>query len=362
MIAQVKAHDTGILAMEWIDNQTLLTASSDKSLKLWRVPEGTLICQSEVLKEWNFEKQICGIKVIGSLVLVLRLDGSIEMRTVSDLKIADNSYSLAGIGHSKGVVDLITEADGTIHSVSYDGNIKTWKQQGSKGNYFCADESNFSSKNVQKLANSTLAVSENKIIKREGETEMAAKIVGFSNEIILTADGNVISNGKILKNLGKESIELAVFASDILVAFSGSSLKFYNQIYESIQSFDDIPAKITAMSFNPSSTSLAVADDQRRIKLYTKSPDNNWTRQSCQWCNHAARIDTLLWLDEVIILSAGVDGHIMAWSHDGNKIGPIKMIKSAHSSPINKLTKIGDGMFASAASDCCIKTWEFKSL
>ena len=61
--------------MEWIDTETILTASSDKSLKLWRVPEGNLISQSQVSKEWNFEKQICGVEVVGDLVLVLRLDG-----------------------------------------------------------------------------------------------------------------------------------------------------------------------------------------------------------------------------------------------------------------------------------------------
>lgn len=365
VICQFKAHETGILAMEWIDGNTIITASSDKSLKLWRVPEGSLLCQSEVSKDWTFEKQICGINLVNTdIILVLRLDGSMEFRDQAKLTVTD-STSLNGIGHSKGIVDLLSDGV-TIHSVSYDGNMKTW-QKGNDSTYQLTSEFNFASKNVQKLGNSRSAISENKLVTQEGEEiGLSGKIVGYGKEKAITFDGNLFSNGQILKKFGCK-VELACFNncnsnSSNYVLSTGTSLQFYDPTDQMIKSFDDISSKITSLAFNNSASSLATADDQRRIKIYTIDSEggNNWTRQPSQWCDHAARIDTLQWLTDEILLSAGVDGNILAWSLPFNKIGPIRMIKSAHSGPVNKLTKLGDDEFASGASgDSCIKIWSW---
>jgi WD40 repeat protein len=404
---QIKAHDMGILAMEWIDNDTLLTGSSDKSLKIWRIPEGKLSHESEVSGDWNFEKQICGVKVIGRNVLVLRLDGSIEFRDKINLKLSDDTKLLAGIGHSKGIVDVISsEDDNFLYSVSYDGNLKKWKREREQGDekekekeqekehekehghghnnssqlqhqsppLNFENEIIFSCKNVQKLKAENVTISENKIIFENGEMiEFKDFIVEYENGRVLTADGNLeqvnisdksqtIKRQK-LPNLSSK-IQLASFKEDfdILCVYTDDlTLKFYynNELKDSIE----VTSKISAMAFNPGCTYLATADDQRRIKIYKKQQDQeqggiNWIKESCQWCNHSARIDTLLWLDEEIILSAGIDGNILAWSLDSNKIGPIQTIKLAHSSPINKLTKFGNDEFVSVgSSDACIKIW-----
>lgn len=373
-MTQIKAHDMGILAMEWIDNNNLLTASSDKSLKLWSVPEGNLLSQSEVSDDWNFEKQICGIQLIGSNVLLLRLDGSIEFRDKIDLKWGEETNLLRGIGHSKGIVDIIQSEFDDLNSVSYDGNFKKWKRENilfSSSNEF---EFNFSVKNVQKLIENgkgNSVVSENKMIFRNGEIlEFDGKIVGQEGNCssgsgsesgkVLISNGNLIFKGEIIKKFHDE-IELAIIKNGIFLLFTQNfTLKFYNSNYDLTSSID-ITAKISVMAFNSNCTALATADDQRRIKIYTKvNGSEAWVRQDCQWCNHSARIDTLLWLDDDVIVSAGVDGNILVWSLQSNKIGPIKSIKSAHSSPINKLAKAGDGEFASVASDSCIKIWSMQ--
>lgn len=435
MIVNGKWHDASVLAMEWITDDILLTASADKTLKLWQIPDGKLINSVSAPPDSTFEKQISGFTLCETengnekIVILLRLDGSIELRDsknlnlLKSLKEGEKQFT---IGHSKNIVDLAHDVQkNLLTSVSYDGSLKTWKISisiSSNNKVACINHSdsdsgshggnvNWLNKNVQKLwfsvngaSNDFRAIFENKLMNSDGSIcdFGAAKIVGYGgpeNNLIILSDGSVsaivgtdgvvqkLQNKLPLNSLNNSiTVHLAVFdpTNKILALttenqltllstkVSSSSSDFVE--FELIQSV--VSAKITAMAFDPSSRLLATADDQRRIKLYTNNDnvnninnnidnnntDNNitnktWVQQPTQWTNHSARIDTLLWLNSSILLSAGVDANLLAWHLEGNKYGPVGVVRGAHSAPINKLLKINEGVFVSAGSDSCIKAW-----
>ena len=360
-----KLHNSGILAFEWCNNdQSFLTASADKTVKLWSFPAGQLICSSEVSAEWTFDKQICGLKVIrDELVVVLRLDGDLEVRSLESLKSLVNSPLFRSIGHSKGIVHLLTDKH-ALYSLSYDGSLKTWECKNNTLN--CIKESSFNTP-MQKLITPQLGIFEDRL-KDLGSTESEninkydCKIVGYQGDsTLILADGRIIVDGVTRSTLCAK-IEIAVFSSSGLLAIStGTHMKILSfldlhEIYSEL-----ITAKITAMSFSRESETLAVADDQRRIKLYSRQDVNRpcYSKISTQWCNHSARIDVLLWTTQTFLLSAGVDGCLMAWSAAFSKNGPMAVVRNAHSAPINTLIELDDEkIVVSGASDSSIKSWE----
>lgn len=101
-----------------------------------------------------------------------------------------------------------------------------------------------------------------------------------------------------------------------------------------------------------------VADDKHSIQLFLKEE-----LVKTHWCHHSARIDALIWLPDLeVIVSAGVDGCLFAWSPE-NKNGPICELKSAHFGPISGLSAIsgaGKGQFVSVGQDCSIRLWQFE--
>ena len=161
------------------------------------------------------------------------------------------------------------------------------------------------------------------------------------------------------------NIDISTFTSDssLLAVSTGNHLKIFtinggsNEILEIYT--EAITVKITSMSFSKDSQLLAIADEQRRIKVY-KRDSGSFIKHPTQWCNHSARIDVLCWIQMNSLLSVGVDGCIMAWSLDHSKNSPMTLVRNAHSAPINCIIENEDGMIISGAADSCMRVWEFK--
>lgn len=377
-----KLHDAGILALEWCnDNKNFISASADKSIKLWSL-QGDLIRSSLISPDWSFEKQICGLKVVGNRVIVMRLDGGIEVRRLDkeelDLEIESGADStiFGSIGHSKGVVDLLKGKDGFYYSLSYDGMVKSWQSTPieDKCKFSFTIESSFGQP-IQKLISPEIGIFEGKlkVLKSASANfgQESSKIVGFYEDLmIVLSDGRVIQDKLEIQKLANENIEIAKIYSDsssnFLSISTGANLKILKAAPTLIDVYKEIfnestGAKITAMSFDEDGKYLAVADDQRRIKIYNIR-EESVSKHPTQWCNHLARIDSLAWINSDCLISAGVDGHIMAWSLNNCKNGPVSVIQNAHSAPINCILVDREaGIFMSGASDSCIKVWSCKS-
>jgi WD40 repeat protein len=364
-----KWHDSGILAMEWINNETLITGSADGKLKIWTISSGQLRTEAII------DAQISGISVIKSLsgetsILVLRVDGKFE---VFDAKMMKPQHEMKIVlGHGKGVVDLVTMAD-SFTTVSYDGKANQWKFENER--IIKLDSFDFPCKHVDGLLDSQTALSDGKNISRLGVVESKeGRIVASNDDQVLYEDGSLVcrGDGSVISISQDAIIECAALSQTNLlsVMFEGSkSLEIYkisSSSVEKVANFPDVPSRITRMSFGGSGEKvfLVTADDQRRIKVY-KATGSEWIREKSQWCSHSARIDTLVVDDKENIFSAGVDGHIMAWNLQHCPFEPLYTVLKAHSGPIAKLLLLpasqdGKVVLVSGASDSCIKLWNLK--
>ncbi len=80
------------------------------------------------------------------------------------------------------------------------------------------------------------------------------------------------------------------------------------------------------------------------------------------WCHHSARVDALCWLNSKgVLLSGGVDGHLMAWSKE-NEREPIATSKLAHWAPITAICALDDEYLITSGQDCTLRLWHFNEL
>lgn len=373
--------------MEWISNEILCTTSADKTVKLHRVSDGTernLISSTSTSPESSFEKQISGMTFFKSRneMIILRLDGTLEIFFIDQNRLEEAQLSL---GHRKGIVDLIKtkvskssdckdeDTNAEFVSIGYDGNGIFWSSKSTTTTNFTKTFKFIS--NVQKLSTSTTAIADDKIINIEVEEDckFPAEIVeSFENNLVLLSNGNLqvgINNEEketvSIPNLNN-LIDAAAFSFDgkFLSISSAGRLDLYEIITNNptrLSLLTSVPdattGKISVISFNPSNTKIATGDDQRRVKIYNFN-SIQLEREKTQWCNHSARIDTISWLDNDTIATSGVDGDILLWNSDANKIGPISTVKGAHSAPITKIIKLTEDQFISGGSDSCLRKWQ----
>lgn len=122
------AHAGGIYSLCWDPtSQRILTASGDKTAKLWNAESG------ELIREFNFgntvEDQQVGCLWQGSTVLTVSLSGFINYL---DINNGANSIIKVVKGHSKSITALAVAniyGKSMIYSASHDGLIIAWNSE-----------------------------------------------------------------------------------------------------------------------------------------------------------------------------------------------------------------------------------------
>ncbi|KAJ7064698.1 WD40-repeat-containing domain protein [Mycena amicta] len=113
---------------------------------------------------------------------------------------------------------------------------------------------------------------------------------------------------------------------------------------------------ISALSFSPDGTLLAVGDSSGRIVLFDVKEKKMIT---ARWSFHSARVNSLAWTaDGKHCASGSLDTHVYVWSVDN----PSRNIAVKNAGPggINGVLWVSDGKLASAGADGCVRLWEIK--
>lgn len=272
VIGKQKCHNGAILA-SILNDTGLYTASTDGFICLWN-PLGNFekVAQSSMDSVKLPEGQVCSLAAAsnGGGLFVTRLSGMIEGFHEGTLE--RNPERDIHCGHSKGIIEIISGADGvSLQTKSYDGEVQTWQIR-------------------DKVA---------KLIKADAFEAQATAAHSAAASATKPEGAQVMASG----------------------------------------------TNFTAWS-----------DSQHSIHLLQKR---------IHWCHHAARVDALCWIaaagaDDEILLSAGVDGNLMAWSAQRER-EPVAAVKLAHSAPITGIAALkqheSSVLFATIGQDATIRLW-----
>lgn len=366
------AHNGGVYAVSWSpDGKQLLTASGDKTARLWDVETRQMI--SEFVLGNTVEDQQVSCLWQNQYLLTVSLSGFINYLDVNNpvkpLRIVN--------GHNKPITVLaLSEDRSNIFTGSHDGYVINW--DASTGENLKVEGLGHGNQiNGMKAVDNTLytcGIDDSlKQVDIEGNTytkqdlhldsqprgmditkDKSTIIVGSVNEISIIQNNRVVNVMKVPYEPSCVSI-----SSDGHVAVGGGTdnkLHIYELHGTTLTPKTELnhTGALTAVSYSPDDKYLVASDANRKIILYTVADYKPGTEQ---WAFHNAKVNCVAWSpDSILVASGSLDTNIIIWSVE--KPAKHLIIKNAHAqSQITQLSWLDNRTLVSAGQDCNTKIW-----
>eukprot|EP01092_Planopodium_desertum_P004642 TRINITY_DN2001_c1_g2_i1.p1 TRINITY_DN2001_c1_g2~~TRINITY_DN2001_c1_g2_i1.p1 ORF type:complete len:602 (-),score=110.03 TRINITY_DN2001_c1_g2_i1:51-1856(-) len=368
-------HSGSIFSVSWSPDSTqVLTASADKTCKIWDIATGKCVSTFNMGKE--VDDQQVGCLWQGEHLLTVSLNGVI---TYLDSKNPAKHIRVLG-GHNKGITALGYHASSkSIYSGSFDAVVTKWNAE-------TGATEGFTGKGHTNQING-LEVSGDNIISCAMDdsirfTPLAGKAwtgdkVGTDSpalDVQVSESGLAVAvslksivlskGGKAIQTLPTKYTPASVSISPDgkIVAVGGDdTLHLYSVAADKLSELKNLEghrAGLTSVRFSPNGKLLASADKTRSIFLWDTS---KWEIVEKTWgVFHSASIPALAWSPDSSQLASGsIDSHIIVW----NVAKPASRItiKQAHKAGVRVLKWLDATTLASAGEDALLRTWTITS-
>ncbi|KAB7494482.1 Actin-interacting protein 1 [Armadillidium nasatum] len=333
------AHKGGVYGVSWSpDSKRLLSASGDKSCKVWDVESGDVVAEFVMGTQIEDQQLACLWTSAGVLVSV-SLSGFINYLDVDK----PGAPSKVVKGHNKPITRMELSPDkSTIYTSGMDGTVTVWNRE----------------------------TGENDRIEGTGHGNQVTAIVIKDDNVYTTGidDTVKVSLVKNNKKVGSFPISyegqcISVSTSEPpLVAIGGNDNKTY--VYELVgNSLNEVKSLdhrgvVTDVVFSPDGNYLAACDTDRKVIIYCIPSYEKHNK--IEWGFHNARINCLAWSpDSQLVASGALDTMIIVWSM--KEVNKHIIIKNSHpQSQVKSLAWIDNEHFISAGHDSLIKKWSAK--
>lgn len=367
------AHSGGVYGVCWSpDGKQVLTASGDKTARLWDVETRQMVSEFVLGNTVNDQQVSCLWQ--GPHLLTVSLSGFINY-----LDVNNPSKPLRVIkGHNKPITVLtLSEDRQSIFTGSHDGYVTRWDAATGE-NDRVEGNGHGNQINGMKVNQGTLytcGIDDSlKQIDIEGNTyksqdvKLASQPRGLDilkeQNIIITGDVNeltVIQDDRKVSSLAVDYEPSSVSISPRGHVAVGGSKDNKVHLYElkgteltPLQEMKQLGA-ITDVAYSPDDNYLVACDAARKILVYTV-PEYKLAHKD-EWGFHNARINCVAWSpDSQLVASGALDTNIIIWSIA--KPATHIIIKNAHpQSQITRISWLDNNTVVSVGQDCNTKLW-----
>nr|XP_046486360.1 actin-interacting protein 1 isoform X1 [Neodiprion pinetum] len=372
------AHQGGVYGVAWKpDGTQLLTASGDKTCKLWDVETRSLISEFNLGSTVDDQQVSCLWQ--GNHLLSVSLSGFINYL---DINNPDKPLRVIK-GHNKPITVLALSTDrSTIYTGSHDGYITNWNAESGENNRV-QGQGHGNQMNGMKAAGDklyTCGIDDSlKIVDVSSNTYTGASIkldsqprgLDIYGDIVVTVSVRqitIVQDGRKMSSLSVDFEPSCVTINqengDVTV---GGTTDNKAHVYE--LSGTNLSPKtelqhlgpITDASYSPDNKYLVVCDANRKVILYAL-PEYKKLAHNKEWGFHNARVNSVAWSpDSLHVASGSLDTTIIIWSVES----PAKhtIIKNAHpQSQITRLVWLDDETLISVGQDCNTKIWRVEKI
>ncbi len=372
-------HDGSVFSLSWTDDGSkLLSASGDKTCKLWDV--AALKCISTFTFGDETEDQQVGTLCQGAYHLSVSLSGNINYL---DLNVPSKPTRVVR-GHQKFVTALAYDtSEKEFFTGSYDSVITRWTEatgvsRGFTGKGHTSQINGIATQNgnlVTASTDGTLRITPLGAMAYGAsfstDTDAVGVAVGHKNKSLLfgaALDGivRVSSGGAASAQVSKTKTAfpvscIALSSDDQLLAVGSADSTVH--VY-AVGDGGDIKevlvlkghrGRVNAVTFSPDGQKLASCDQQRDIYIWATK---DWSVVTKAWGSfHTASITCLAWNpNSDHIASGGLDQYIFIWSL--SKKTKRTKIERAHQGGVNSLLWTAGDALASVGQDSALKTWK----
>ncbi|XP_056633102.1 actin-interacting protein 1 [Diorhabda sublineata] len=367
------AHSGGVYGVAWSpDGKQLLTASGDKTAKLWDVETRQVVSQF-ILGSTVDDQQVSCLWQ-GNYLLTVSLRGFINYLDVND----PNKPLRIVKGHNKPITALtLSEDRTTMYTASHDGNVTNWNAETGEndrvegtghGNqingmrvcegtlYTCGIDDSLKQIDLEgntykpehlKLASQPRGMD---ILKEENIV-----VVGSVNEITVSKDNQKLSALKV--DYEPSSVSCSPRGHVAVGGNMDNKVHIYELKDNKLEPLTELShlGPVIDVAYSPNDKYLVASDGHRKVVLY--STEDYKLANNKEWGFHNARVNCVAWSpDSELVASGSLDTSIIIWHVEK----PTKhiVIKNAHAqNQVTRLAWVDNTTLVSVGQDCNTKLW-----
>lgn len=370
------AHGGGIYAVSWSsDSKRVLTASGDKTAKVWDVETGKVISTHTFGKET--EDQQLGCIWQGEYLISMDLAGRLHYLDLNNPSKPIQTL----LGHNKFVTSFSHDkAHNAIYTGSYDAVVVRWDLDTAATEAF-AGKGHTNQIQKSRIAGDDLVTAamdntvrftsissktysdDHKIVLDSPVQDVA---VGNSSalavavtlgEIVLIRDKKVAS--KVAAAWSPKAVAISKDESEVLVGGEDNLIHVFSLSGNTLSEKSKVEGHrgpLTAIEYSHDGNLFASADKNREIFVWDAKTK---AQKIAGWVFHTARINSIAWSpSDSHLASAALDQNIIIWNI--NSPSTRIQIKNAHYGGVNTVEWLDSNTVASAGQDCTIKQWSLK--
>lgn len=369
------AHKGGIYDLSWSsDNKHVLTASGDKTAKIFDVDE------KQCIQEFTFgdkiENQQLACLWTGDHMLTVELSGYINYLDKENPSQPKKVLK----GHNKNITSLaLSEDKKNIYTGSYDGFIYCWdaatgmcelitgkhhRNQVSKlaiegDNLYSIsmdDSLRVTSTETNTYGGDSVSFDAQPISLAVGKDGLAL-VCCVDKTIVVSRNGRKVSSKKF--EFQPSCVSLHPNQTEIAVGNgTEGELHIYSIDGDTISELKKtvpLDREAVMLEYSPEGAYLAVAYGSKNIVVFDTT---EYETSTPSWTDHSGKITSLSWTSDSRFLASGaLDSNVAVWSIETRK--NVTLIKGAHRlSSVVGVAWLNENQLVSTAHDCSIKIWD----
>jgi len=350
------------------DGLQVMTASADKTVKVWDVETQALVVKFEMGKD--LEHQQLGCLWAGDYMLSLALSGEINYLDKGTGEVVNTIK-----GHQKSISALAASGDSIITG-DFTGRMVSWQRESGRADYFTGGVHKNKVHDLCITGDSVLSVGIESTIQRSDlstltmgsdssgldsapdccDSKGGLEVYACESEIVLMRGGNKVSAHPV----NYKPYGIAISPDNCTVAVGDQAnpiIYIYTVDSDVLQQYATVatPSPATELCWSPDGAWIGAGGAGRHVIVI--DVNNSYKLQVNCWTSNSKITTAAFSPNSRHLAIGGIDSNLLVVEVAKAMSNPIKLLRAHPQSTVSKVRWADDNTLISVASDAQVRTW-----